>query len=256
MARHDNEFQGFFAEFYDMLHEGCDDADLFPRLLKGYGDTVLELGSGTGRIAIPLAKAGFQVTGVECEPDMIARMEQKDYPRDRLRIVRQDARTFHLAERFEVILLTCNFLNHFPDAGDALAILRNCRRHLSDGGCVILDSSAPDTAYMAECNGREEVLSFPTPSGGEIRDFFLPRYDLLHQTEEDRIRLEEWQDGQLLRAAETRETLTWYYPREIRSLIREAGLHIRWESDRLPVDGVPHPIGPEAENMVFCCETC
>ena len=41
---------------------------------------------------------------------------------------------------------------------------------------------------------------------------------------------------------------------EIRALIRAAGLRIRWESDRLPVRGEIHPIGPDAENMIFCCE--
>ena len=75
-----------------------------------------------------------------------------------------------------------------------------------------------------------------------------------NQIEEDEIILEEWQDGRLLRSARTEEKLTWYHPREIRSLIREAGLSIRWESDRLPLDGQAHPIGPDADNMIFCCE--
>ena len=44
MIRNDNEFQGFFADFYDMLHAGCDDARLLPLLLKPFGENVLELG--------------------------------------------------------------------------------------------------------------------------------------------------------------------------------------------------------------------
>ena len=72
MTHNENEFQGFFAEFFDMLHEGCEDAEQYVSLLGTYGKKILELGSGTGRIVIPLAKAGFQVTGIEFESDMIS----------------------------------------------------------------------------------------------------------------------------------------------------------------------------------------
>lgn len=58
MDRAANEFQGFFAEFFDRLHAGCGDADVYPVLLKAYGKKILEQGSGTGRIAIPLAEVG------------------------------------------------------------------------------------------------------------------------------------------------------------------------------------------------------
>lgn len=253
MTRNDNEFQGFFAEFYDLLHDGCGDAELYPELLKQYGKNILELGSGTGRIVIPLAKAGFRVTGIEYEPDMIRLMEEKDYPRENLKAVRADARDFDLGERFDVILLSCNFINHFPDARDVVSALACCRRHLNPEGWVIIDCSVPDTAYMARTSGEEETLVFKTARGTEIRDYFLPRYDLLNQVEEDTIRLEEWKDGQLIREAVTEERLTWYYPREIRSMIREAGMKPAWESGCLPLDGKTRPIDGDSGNMIFCC---
>ena len=253
MTRNDNEFQGFFAEFYDLLHDGCGDAELYPELLKQYGKNILELGSGTGRIVIPLAKAGFRVTGIEYEPDMIRLMEEKDYPRENLKAVRADARDFDLGERFDVILLSCNFINHFPDARDVVSALACCRKHLNPEGRVIIDCSVPDTAYMARTSGEEETLVFKTARGTEIRDYFLPRYDLLNQVEEDTIRLEEWKDGQLIREAVTEERLTWYYPREIRSMIREAGMKPAWESGCLPLDGKTRPIDGDSGNMIFCC---
>lgn len=253
MQKNGNEFQGFFAEFFDRLHADCDDAAIYPLLLKPYGERILELSSGTGRIAIPLAEAGFRVTGIEYEPDMIALMERKTYPRERLRVLRGDARSFSLPERFDTALLSCNFINHFPDARDVVSVLACCRKHLKPGGAVIIDCSAPDTACMAETNGKEETLCFPTETGSEIRDFFLPRYDLLNQIETDTIRLEEWKDGVLLREAETEERLTWYYPREIRSMIREAGLRIDWESGCLSPEGAVQPIAADACGMVFCC---
>ena len=253
MIRNDNEFQGFFAEFFDRLHEDCGDAESWPVLLKPYGRKILELGSGTGRILIPLAQAGFQVTGIECEPDMIALMEQKDYPRDNLKVLQCDARSFALDEQFDVILLSCNFINHFTDANDVVSILSSCRNHLEPGGCVIIDCSAPDTDSMVRMNGKEETLLYTTETGSEIRDYFRPCYDFLSQTEKDVIRLEEWKNGVLIREAGTEETLTWYYPREIRSLIREAGLYVFRESAEPAPDGQDRPIGPDSCGMVFYC---
>ena len=71
--------------------------------------------------------------------------------------------------------------------------------------------------------------------------------------EKPKRRLGDRKDGRLLREARTEEKLTWYYPREIRSLIREAGLRILWESAGLTPDHAAQPITPESENMVFCC---
>ena len=65
MTQTANEFQGFFADFYDRLHNYTSDAEGFAAVLKSCGKDVLELGSGTGRIAIPLAKAGYNVTGID-----------------------------------------------------------------------------------------------------------------------------------------------------------------------------------------------
>jgi len=248
-----NEFQGFFAEFFDMLHENCEDADIYPVMLKPYGNKILELGSGTGRIAIPLAKAGFHVTGIEIEMDMIRLMENKEYPRERLQVICGDARSFAVDDSFDAILLSCNFINHFPDAADIVAMLKCCQKHLKQDGCIIIDCSAPDVEWMVKSNGVEEILSFSTENQSTIKDVFRPCYDLLNQIEHDTIVLEEWKDGVLLRKACTEESLTWYYPREIRSLIREAGMKIRWESACLSADGATEPIQANSTQMVFCC---
>ena len=252
------EFQGFFAEFYDILHAGCRDQEIYPELLKPYGRRVLELGCGTGRVAIPLAKAGYCVTGIETEPDMMSRLMQKEYPRECLEIVRADARSFQLGKRFDAILLSCNFLNHFVDAADALAVLQRCREHLAPGGVAVLDCSTPDVRFMVKSHGQEENFSFPTADGTVIKDYFLARYDFVRQVEEDRIILEEYQGDTLLRRAETRETLTWYFPREIRLLAQAAGLRVQKATARLSTDAPACTLEDTSPQMVFfltCSQT-
>lgn len=250
---YNDEYTGFFAEFYDLLHAGNWDVQVYPRLLKPYGSKVLELGSGTGRIAIPLAEAGYSVTGLENAQDMIALLNKKPYPRERLKVIQGDARDFDLHETYDAILLSCNFINHFMDSMDVIRILASCKRHLNDGGVIIVDCSAPDVPGMCKGSGIEEVIEFQSSRGTVIKDYFCAKYDFLMQVETDTIRLEEYDGQTLIRQAEAREVLSFYYPRELRGIIREAGLAIAKESGRLWDDGKQFPINVEENEMVFFC---
>ncbi len=242
------EFQGFFAEFFDILHDGCNDALIYPQILKAYGNRILELGCGTGRIAVPLAQAGYKVTGIEYEADMIALACKKDYPKENLTILQGDARNFSLNQTFDAILLSCNFINHFIDSNDVLSILQCCKSHLANEGVIIIDCSVPDYAYMQQSNGKTEVFDFHMEHGTVIKDTFTPSYDFVRQIETDIIVLEEYKDAQLLRRAEVKEQLTWYCMREIFTLIREAGLSLAKQTTVL--DGDSFDIA-NASNMIF-----
>ena len=73
----------------------------------------------------------------------------------------------------------------------------------------------------------------------------------MRQVEEDRIILEEYQGDTLIRRAETHETLTWYFPREIRLLARTAGLRVQKEAARLGVDAPACTLEDASPQMVF-----
>lgn len=243
-----SEYTGFFAEFYDLLHATAHDAAQYPALLAPYGKKVLEIGCGTGRIAIPLAKAGFSVTGLEYEADMIRILEGKDYPRENLTVAQGDARDFDLAQSFDGVIMGCNFINHFADSYDLLRVLRCCRRHLRPGGLLLIDCSLPDMGYMYTSNGVAEELRFETERGTVIHDSFCPNYDFINQVETDIITLRECRGDALVREAEAVVTLTFYLPREVRALLREAGFTILRERGSLHRDV---PISHEYSEMVF-----
>ena len=243
-----SEYTGFFASFYDRLHADSDDVRHYPGILLPYGKRVLEIGCGTGRIAVPLANAGFAVTGLENEEEMLAILHAKDYPKERLTVVRGDARSFHMDEAFDSVLLGCNFVNHFVDSGELLQVLRCCHAQLRPGGLLLIDCSLPDLEYMHASNGVAELFKFPTEQGTVIHDSFCPNYDFANQIETDIISLKEYRDDELVREADTVMTLTFYMPRELRSLLREAGFTIIKESGEL---GCDVPIGQRYSAMVF-----
>lgn len=251
-----DHFSGFFAEFYDILHAGLSDVEAYVQFARKYGPRILELGSGTGRILIPLACAGFQVTGVDLSDDMIAMCRRKlDYEspevRARVRLIKGNIIDLDLSETFDLVIAPCNLINCLTGPGEALALMRSARRHLRDGGVFILDNSIPDIPYMMQSNGVTKTFEFTHPlTGTTITDTFTAHYDFTLQLEKDHIILEERDGDRLLRREETECTLTFFFPREIRGMLECAGFEVFHEQGSIIEDV---PIDSNAGEMVFFC---
>lgn len=148
-----------FARYYDFEH-GRFEADL--SLYKGFatrtGSPILELGCGTGRVLLPLAEAGFAVTGVDVSAAMLDRVRGKLAARPhlapRVRLVQGDARDLDLPERFGLAFWALNSFMHLLTQPDQLRALRNARGLLREGGLLILDLFQPDPALLLEADGR------------------------------------------------------------------------------------------------------
>ena len=98
------------AEFYDWEHaEFLDDLPFYLGLAQRVGGPILEAAGGSGRLAVPLARAGYQVVGLDSSPAMLAlaeaRMRADPAVRERLRLVRADLRSARLAERFGLVIV-------------------------------------------------------------------------------------------------------------------------------------------------------
>jgi len=100
------------------------------------GARLLELGCGTGRVTHPLLARGFLVTAVDESPEMLRRVRGA-------RTVCSSIETLDLDERFDVVLLS-SFLVHAGDVRVREALLRTCRRHVADDGCVLIQREGED----------------------------------------------------------------------------------------------------------------
>ncbi len=118
-----------------------DDVEML-RELTGAGQRVLELGAGSGRIAVPLAQAGCEVTAVDSSAAMLAVGERRMAAAG-VRVARGDMRCLRLREAFDVVVLGLSTVQHLLRRGDQLAALAAARRHLADGGQLIIDWTAP-----------------------------------------------------------------------------------------------------------------
>lgn len=252
-----SEYQGFFAEFYDILHSETYDVPAYIEFAKRFGSTLLELGSGTGRILIPLARAGFDVTGLELSQEMLdickGKLEKESNDVKKcVKLIYGDMIDFQLDKRFDLIFAACNTFCHLISTRDIEKTLRCVKKHLKDQGVFIIDNSVPDIETMVETNGKEEIFKFAHPiTGRKIVDKFKATYDFLNQLEYNHIILEEYDDGRLTRNAESNETLTYFFPRELKILLQSNGFYILEELGSLLKSS---PITEQSREMIFLCK--
>ena len=103
------------------------------------GASILELGCGVGRVTGPLLRRGFTVTAVDESAAMLARVRGA-------RTVHSPIESLDLDQRFDVVLLA-SFLVHAGDPEVRRGLLRSCRRHVADDGCVLLQREAEGDAW-------------------------------------------------------------------------------------------------------------
>jgi SAM-dependent methyltransferase len=137
-----------FARYYDVIHEELtDDIDFVLSLAEKIGGPILELGCGTGRLAIPLARAGYRVTGLDNSTEMLAFAKHKlssqtEIVKERARLLVGDMRRFELDDQFALAVISYNTFMHLDRKG-AEESLRCVRDHLSSDGWLLIDGLNP-----------------------------------------------------------------------------------------------------------------
>jgi SAM-dependent methyltransferase len=143
-----------FAEVYDLFYADLeDDLDMYLGFAKRTGGPILEIGSGTGRVALALAEAGHTVVGLELSDAMRSIAQQKIAAArlaDRVTLVAGDMRRFTLDRRFGLVIAPLNTFLHNLTLDDQLATLSSIQKQLRPGGLLVLDCFNPDPAHAAD----------------------------------------------------------------------------------------------------------
>ena len=145
-----------WAEHYDEWHAGImDDEGAVAALAELAGDgPVLEFGVGTGRLAVPLAARGLDVTGVDISEEMLAQLHQKS---DQVTTVLGDMTTVQLDRRFSLAVIAFSSIFVLATQQDQVALFRNAANHLMPGGRFVLETTAV-TAPSGDGNSRLRVV--------------------------------------------------------------------------------------------------
>ena len=215
------------AALYDPWSRSVtEDVDFYVAQARKSGGPVVELGVGTGRIAIPTALAGVSVIGVDASEGMLAVCAQRGEEAgvtDRLDLRHGDLRAPPVTER--VKLVTCPFraFLHLASDEDRLEALAAVRELLEPGGRFIFDVFAPSQDDIEETHDRW----IEREPGIDERAV----WDLREQTLTLSVRGEQGASSM---------TLWWLEPARWNALLAEAGLEIEacygW-FDRTPYQG-------------------
>ncbi|HKW57549.1 MAG TPA: class I SAM-dependent methyltransferase [Candidatus Acidoferrum sp.] len=166
-------YDSFIADYYDespIVRARLQDVAFYRDAAREFGDPVLELGCGTGRIALALAEAGHRVTGLDISERMLERCNQKraQLPKEtqeRVHLVQGDMMRFDLGEKFRVVIIPFRPFQHLLEVHQQISCLESARRHLHAGrrfgekkGKLILDVFQTDAERMHDPAYQKEGL--------------------------------------------------------------------------------------------------
>ena len=133
------------ADEYDALYAGHWETDTaVDRIAElAEGGKVLELGIGTGRLALPLLERGIEVHGVDGSAEMVAKLRQKPGG-DRIPVVVGDFAHADAGRNFTLVVLAVNTIFALPDQAAQVECFRNAARHLAPSGRFVIEAWVPD----------------------------------------------------------------------------------------------------------------
>jgi SAM-dependent methyltransferase len=224
------------ARLYDLdLVDDPGDLDLYLALAGRTGGPILELGAGTGRLAVPLAAAGLQVTAVDNEPAMLERARARawdDGPAvvGRLEFIEADLLNLEPSgepvHRLAFIGLNTLFLLADRDAQQRA--FRTMASHLAPGGLAVADVWLPDADDLARFDGRlilEYVRTDPE-TGNLVTKTAAAEHDATSGTVELTTVFEEGPPGTAPIRWIRRDRLRLASPDELRRFAESAGLEV------------------------------
>ena len=187
---------GDIAQLYDLEHNSFSvDIELMLNFAQVVGDPILEMGCGSGRILIPLAEAGFNVTGIDTSRPMLDRAESaiaRSNVGDRVTLVEGDMREANQAPGgpFGLVIFSLNSLMHLTTVEDQRTALESAARALDPRGQLIIDTMNPSPDQIRHLlEGPHLEGSWELPDGSTV---------------------DKWSHRRHTGTAQILETLLWY----------------------------------------------
>jgi cyclopropane fatty-acyl-phospholipid synthase-like methyltransferase len=243
------------APFYDIEHAHFDeDLNLYANFAELCGGPLLELACGSGRLLVPLAREGYELTGVDSSASMLKlaqeALEQAGVA-GQCKLVQENMGTLRLGQKFRMAFIALGSFGHVCTRQEQRQTLAAVRDHLTIGGKFILDISNADVRYMEQLSGqilhqgtwrREDgiLLSHLVSPASSPTKHLL---ELTHFYEENR-------QGEAVRRTVITTHLYLFDRNEVELLLEEAGFRI------IDVYG-DYELGPfehDSPRMIFIAE--
>ena len=232
----------------------CDDFDedfpLIDEWAARLGSPLLDLACGTGRMAIRLAAQGYEVTGVDLIPEMIAHGKKKAAAKDvSVNWQVADAREFQVGQQFPFIFMLMNAFQFLLTRTDYEALFARVREHLSPDGYFLFETRNPNPRNLQQVRN-PEGQRYTLPDGGTLITTEQQIYDPLTQIQHyTGTRTFNHADGQQEEKT-LRVALRYIYPQEMEALLHYNGFKIHtiygnWQRE---------PFTADSRAMIVICQ--
>ncbi len=246
-----------FVEAYDAFYHAdpppmiAGDVAFYERMARASGGPVLELACGTGRVALPLAEAGLDVTGIDSADAMLAIARRKAAAtaapvRDRLTLVEGDMTTLDLGRLYGLVFVAFRSFQLLLTVERQRQALQAMRRHLRPGGRLALHLFDPRLELLIGDGGAGRVMSGTHPVTGHRYAGEVLRCDIDHVAQ---VRWDLWRyielgaNDEVLAEATRQMALRWTYRWELHHLLEVCGFAI--EAEYSNFTGAPPVYGEE-----------
>jgi SAM-dependent methyltransferase len=239
-----------FARLYDWEHDQyLVDVHILVGFARRFGGPVLELACGTGRLLVPLAGAGFAVTGVDSSAAMLDRARVR-LARQHLEatLVQQRLEALHLDGRFRTIIIGLDSFGLLLRRDDQLAALRAVRAHAAHDARLVLDVANGNLRGANE-PGEELIhdLTMPDPDTRRpITKFVLRRPRPSEQLDELMFFYDEQDERGFLRRSMVELKLRWFTRFELELLLQTAG----WSVAEVYGNYDLHDFGSDSDRLI------
>jgi SAM-dependent methyltransferase len=227
------------ARLYDVdLLEDPGDMDLYLALAARTGGPILELAAGSGRVTIPLAEAGYEVTAVDIDPAMLGRLRHRlteasestsDVAR-RVHLVEADIVGLELpgGRSFRLAILALNSILLLDSRETQRAAVEALARHLLPGGVAVIDVWLPSADELSRYDGRLslEYARTDPESGMTVTKTASAQYEPTRARVELTSIFEEGEQGGAFKRWVRHDRLRLLGPEELVEMAESAGLSI------------------------------
>lgn len=213
------------ANIYDGMNTHVEDLQFYKRWLpKNKKAKILELCCGTGRLTLPIAKDGYNISGVDYTPSMLeqAKLKATEVGLE-INFIEADIRTFDLQEKFDLIFIPFNSIHHLYRNEDLFKALTCVKNHLKEGGLFLLDCFNPNIQYIVENEKSQAVIAeYTTEDGRDVLIKQTMQYE--SATQINRIQWHYFINGEFHSTQNLDMRL--FFPQELDSYLEQAGFNI------------------------------
>lgn len=242
-----------WADIYDRVYADLDhDIPFYVQHALASGGPVLELGCGTGRVALAIAEIGIDVSGVDISPRMISQARIKTAAHKlagRARFKQGDMQSVRLGTKFALVTIPFRGLLLLTSAEAQRAALLTAAAHLDPGGILVFDVFNPTAELLADSEGQRFIDSVvPQPDGGSVIVYATNRWDHAAQLSTPHVWMEERDAHGRVQAAHEREfTMRYVNVEEMSAMLTSVGFEV--EAVYAGFDG--EPIDSGCDDLVW-----